>query len=94
VGRDNLMRLVALGRGLTVTSEATTAAHFPGVVFRPIEDEILPFCAVWSPANDNPALMAMLDLARSMASASEQPAFDFTGGDAVGTGQEDSLISR
>jgi DNA-binding transcriptional LysR family regulator len=30
VGRDNLMRLVALGRGLTVTSEATTAAHFPG----------------------------------------------------------------
>jgi hypothetical protein len=36
----------------------------------------------------------MLDLARSMASASEQSAFDFTGGDADGTGQEDSLISR
>ena len=89
-----MMRLVALRRGLTVTSEATTAAHFPGVVFRPIEDEILPFCAVWSPGNDNPALMAMLDLARSMASASEQPAFDFIGGDADGTGQEDSLISR
>lgn len=87
VGRDNLMRLVALGRGLTVTSEATTAAHFPGVVFRPIEDEILPFCAVWSPGNDNPALMAMLNLARSMASASEQPAFDFIDGNADGTGQ-------
>lgn len=66
VGRDNLMRLVALGRGLTVTSEATTAAQFPGVVFRPIEGEILPFCAVWSPQNENPALHHLLDLARSM----------------------------
>ena len=35
VSRDNLMRLLALRRGLTVTSEATTAAQFPGVVFRP-----------------------------------------------------------
>lgn len=94
VGRDNLMQLVALGRGLTVTSEATTAAHFPGVVFRPIEDEILPFCAVWSPGNDNPALTAMLDLARSMANASEQPAFDFLDDETDGTRQEDSLISR
>ena len=67
VGRDNLMRLVALGRGLTVTSEATTAAQFPGVVFRPINGEILPFCAVWSPRNDNPALRSLLDLARTMA---------------------------
>lgn len=67
VGRDNLMHLVALGRGLTVTSEATTAAQFPGVKFRPIADEILPFCAVWSPRNDNPALRRLLDLARSIA---------------------------
>lgn len=67
VGRDNLMRLVALGRGLTVTSEATTAAHFPGVTFRPIAGEILPFCAVWSPRNDNPALHRLLALARSIA---------------------------
>lgn len=77
VGRDNLMRLVALGRGLTVTSEATTAAHFPGVVFRPIEDEILPFCAVWSSSNENPALAGLLNLARSMTSVAEQPAFRF-----------------
>jgi DNA-binding transcriptional LysR family regulator len=77
VGRDNLMRLVALGRGLTVTSEATTAAHFPGVVFRPIEDEVLPFCAVWSPRNENPALVGLLDLALSMTSTTEQSAFSF-----------------
>jgi DNA-binding transcriptional LysR family regulator len=67
VGRDNLMRLVALGRGLTVTSEATTAAQIPGIIFRPIAGEILPFCAVWSSHNDNPALLRLLDLARSMA---------------------------
>ena len=67
VGRDNLMRLVALGRGLTVTSEATTAAQFPGVMFRPIVGELLPFCAVWSPHNDNPALYRLLEMARSMA---------------------------
>jgi len=66
VGRDNLMRLVALGRGLTVTSEATTGAQVPGVTFRPIAGEILPFSAVWSPNNENPAFRRLLDLARSM----------------------------
>jgi DNA-binding transcriptional LysR family regulator len=69
VGRDNLMRLVALGRGLTVTSEATTAAQFPGVLFRPITGEVLTFCAVWSPLNINPALQRLLALAKSMAGA-------------------------
>ena len=67
VGRDNLMQLV----------EATTGAQFPGVVFRPIEDEVLPFCGVWSDGNDNPALAGLLDLARSMTSADEQSAFSF-----------------
>ena len=71
VGRDTLMQLVALGRGLTVTSEATTAAQFPGVVFRPIIGEILPFRAVWAPRNDNPAFGRLLDLARSMARVGE-----------------------
>jgi DNA-binding transcriptional LysR family regulator len=67
VGRDTLMQLVALGRGLTVTSEATTGTQFPGVVFRPIVGEILPFRAVWASRNDNPAFLLLLDLARSMA---------------------------
>ncbi|KRW97505.1 LysR family transcriptional regulator [Paracoccus sp. MKU1] len=64
VSRDTLMQLVALGNGLTVTSEATTGASFPGVVFRPLATEPLPFCAVWSPRNDNPALRRLLSLAR------------------------------
>lgn len=66
VGRDNLMQLVALGCGLTVTSEATTGAMFPGVAFRPIVGETLPFSAVWSENNDNPAFHRMLELAKSM----------------------------
>ena len=66
VGRDNLMQLVALGRGLTVIHEAAGATRFPGVEYRPLSDEILPFCAIWSPQNDNPAFRRMLSLARSM----------------------------
>lgn len=94
VGRDNLMRLVALGRGLTVTSEATTGAHFPGVVFRPIEDEILPFCAVWSSSNENPALAGLLDLARSMTNAAEQPVFSFLFPEKEEDVQTEALIPR
>lgn len=71
VGRDNLMHLVAMGRGLTLTSEATTAAHFPGVVYRQLAGEILPFCAIWSPQNANPALRRLLSLARIMSKRGE-----------------------
>lgn len=94
VGRDNLMRLVALGRGLTVTSEATTAAQFPGVVFCPIEGEILPFSAVWSPKNGNPALAALLDLAQSMADLAEQPAFSFQFPSQGSSDARDSLVQK
>lgn len=68
IGRENLLPLVALNRGLTVVSEAMTAALFPGVAYRPIIGEVLPFSAVWSLKNDNPALRQLLDLARSMSS--------------------------
>lgn len=69
VGRDNLMNLVAMGQGLTVTSEATIKARFPGVVYRPLSNEVLPFCAIWSPQNGNPALRRLLSLARTMSKA-------------------------
>ncbi|MEC5413345.1 LysR substrate-binding domain-containing protein, partial [Aurantimonas sp. C2-4-R8] len=67
VGRDNLMHLVSLGKGLTLTSEATTGTTFPSVVYRTLSGEELPFCAIWSPMNDNPALRRLLSLARVMA---------------------------
>ena len=69
VSRDNLLSLVAVGRGLTLTSEATTVAKFPGVVYRPVANETLPFSAVWSPNNDNPALRCLLSMARTLSSA-------------------------
>ncbi len=61
------MHLVAIGQGLTLTSEATTATAFPGIVYRPLADETLPFSAIWSPRNDNPAFRRFLSLAKSMA---------------------------
>jgi DNA-binding transcriptional LysR family regulator len=67
VGWDNLLPLVALGKGLTVINEAMTATQFPGIIYRPILGEMVPFCAVWSPRNDNPAFRRFLSLARSMA---------------------------
>jgi len=66
VGRDNLLPLVAIGRGLTLTSEATTAARFPGVTYRPIAGEVVPFSAVWSARNDNPAFRRLLSLAKAI----------------------------
>jgi DNA-binding transcriptional LysR family regulator len=70
VSRDNLMNLVSIGGGLTLTSEATVGANFPGVVYKPLAGELLPFCAFWSPRNDNPALRRMLSLARIMSNRS------------------------
>ena len=80
VGRDNLVPLVALGRGLTLVSEAITVAQFPGVVYRPILGEVLPFSAVWSASNDNPAFRRFLSLATAMA---VRPATSETGRSAV-----------
>ena len=66
VGRDNMLSLVAVGRGLTLTSEATTVAQFPGITYRRMAGEIQPFSAVWSARNDNPACRRLLSLARSI----------------------------
>ncbi len=69
VGRDSLMQIVSLGRGLTLIGEAATAMHFPGVVYRPLVGEELLFSVVWLPRNENPALRRMLSLARKMSEA-------------------------
>ncbi|WP_182968155.1 LysR family transcriptional regulator [Gluconacetobacter tumulicola] len=68
VGRDTLMHMVAAGEGITLTHEAGSYVPFPGVVFRPIDDENeqARFSAVWSPQNRSPALRKLLDLATHM----------------------------
>jgi len=74
VGRETLMHLVAMGHGVSLTSEATLATAFPDVVFRPISgaDATLQFSAIWWPGNDNPALRRFLSQARALAKAKRQ----------------------
>jgi DNA-binding transcriptional LysR family regulator len=69
VGRETLMHLVALGLGVSLTSEAMVATQFPEVTFRPIAGDgaKIPFSAVWLPTNDNPAFRRFLSLVRSLA---------------------------
>jgi DNA-binding transcriptional LysR family regulator len=76
VARDNLLNLVAMKQGITITTEATIASLFPGVVYRPLMNETLPFCAIWAINNENPALHRLLSLAR-LASRNWLPENDF-----------------
>jgi DNA-binding transcriptional LysR family regulator len=58
VARDTLIHMVALGQGISLTSEAIIAMPFPQVAFRPIagQSDILPFSGVWLLRNSNQAL--------------------------------------
>ncbi|SRR6266436_2346155 len=69
VGREILMHLVALGLGVSLTTEATVATQFPEVVFRPVAGDAatIPFTAVSLPNNDNPACRRFMSLVRGMA---------------------------
>jgi DNA-binding transcriptional LysR family regulator len=64
VGREALLHCVGLGMGITITTSADAAIRHPGVAFAEILDERLPFGAIWSPCNDNPALRRFLSAAR------------------------------
>jgi hypothetical protein len=60
--------MVALGQGISLTSEATIATTFPHVVFRPIagNSDVLPFSGVWLLRNSNQALRRFISLARTL----------------------------
>lgn len=75
VARETLLVLVGLGFGLTVVSEAATGVTYPGVTYRFFErdEDLLPFYAVWSRGNDNPALRRFLSLMRAMARGGPLP---------------------
>src|SRR5258708_15879214 len=68
VGREALMHLVAMGLGVSFTSEATVATPFPEVTFRPIGGDAarIPFSAVRLPNNANPAIPRFWSLARAI----------------------------
>lgn len=69
VSPATIIHLVGMGFGLGVVAASWTALGIPGVAFRPLIDpaDILPFSAVWSPGNDNPALRRFLSVAHIMA---------------------------
>ncbi|WP_231711440.1 LysR family transcriptional regulator [Xanthobacter dioxanivorans] len=64
IGRYSLLGLVASRRGVAPMLASETAISIPGVIYRPIAGEILPFFAITSPKNDNPAARTLLSLAR------------------------------
>ena len=75
VARDTLMHMVALGQGISLTSEATIAMPFPHVVFRPIagNSDALPFSGVWLLRNSNQALRRFISLARTLSKTWNEP---------------------
>jgi DNA-binding transcriptional LysR family regulator len=68
VGRDSLMNLVAMGYGLTVSSQSTLGIEWPGVMFKQMfcPEGDLPVSAVWSPTNSNPALKHLMSIANGV----------------------------
>lgn len=71
VGRYNLLGLVASRRGIAAALDSETTISIPGLTYRPIVGERLPFFAITSPKNDNPAARTLLSLARSMSRAQD-----------------------
>lgn len=78
VSREGSIHLVALGLGISLTTEATTACSYPGVKFCPLAgaEHVVPFSALWSPKDDNPTLRRFLSLARVMSSRWNSRAHD------------------
>lgn len=65
VGRSALLSMIAAGHGISLFAEEAVAANMANVVFLPITDEpeSVVYSAVWSPANRNPALVTLLEIA-------------------------------
>lgn len=69
VVQETLMNLVGLGQGITLVSAAWVDVKLPDLVLRPLIDpaDIVPFSAVWSSRNDNPALRRFISIAHVLA---------------------------
>jgi len=74
VSHETLMHLVAMGWGVSLTTEAAIATQFPEVAFRPVAGDAvtIPFSAVWLRNNDNPAFQRFRSLAREMSTKWER----------------------
>lgn len=74
VGKEALIQMVGLGFGISLVCGSEMRLAYPNVTFVPLEVEDVPFSALWSPRNDNPALRRFLSLARSLSRAEQQTA--------------------
>ncbi|MGO9022810.1 MAG: LysR family transcriptional regulator [Beijerinckiaceae bacterium] len=74
ISQELVMQFVALGFGLSLLSDSSTAIPYPGVAFRPLagEEDRVSYSAVWLPGNDNPALRRFLSLSRSKSAEQRQ----------------------
>jgi DNA-binding transcriptional LysR family regulator len=93
VGRETSMHLVALGLGVSLTTEATIANFFPEVEFRPITGatDVIAFSAVWSLKNDNPVFRRFLSHARVLAKKWSNRSADVTRSPLVSPMMHDSI---
>ena len=64
VSSEGLLALVGLGLGISLTGPAEPEVVYRDIVFRPLENEVLPFSAAWLANNDNPVLRRFLSLTR------------------------------
>ena len=65
VSREGLLALVGLGLGISLVGSAELEVAYRDIVFRPLENEVLPFSVVWLATNDNPVLRRFLSLTRA-----------------------------
>lgn len=58
-----------MGKGLTPVIEAWRGVSIDDLSLIPLSanEDIIPFSAVWSPANDNPSLRRLISFARELA---------------------------
>lgn len=80
VTQETLMSLVGLGQGITLVSAAWAAVKLPDLVLRPLIDpeDMIPFSAVWSAQNDNPALRRFISTAHVLAGRVRRGASDWS----------------
>lgn len=79
VCRDGLLALIGLGQGITLVSAAEAEVKYPGVVFKPLLGEQLPYGLVWSEQNDNPVLRRFMSHARRWSRGQRSVADDYDG---------------
>ena len=78
VSREALILMVGLGFGTSLTCGSEMRLSYPQVTFVPLDGEEVPFSAIWSPQNDNPALRRFLSLARCLSREKQRAAVSRT----------------